>query len=66
MGLEIPFGFILSEWQCYICYPMPISPLFWGHIHLFSNFTSPQTEKDFAAGWIMCRDSLLPDLDGLR
>lgn len=50
----------------YNCCPMPISLLFWGHIYLFSNFMSPQTEKNFAAGWIMCRDSPIPDLDGLR
>lgn len=57
------FSFFLNG-HVYNSYPMHVSPLFRGNICLFSKFTSPQTEKSFAAEWIICRDAPTPDLDG--
>lgn len=59
----LPF-FPFCDGNVYNC-TMPIPPLYFGTDTLFSSFTDPEIQRNFASRWIIPRVSPMPDLDYL-
>lgn len=48
------------------CYSVPEPPLYLEAENLFSSFTSPQMERNFALKWVISRVSPTPNVDDIN